>query len=33
MGMRDVTNMYARGQRDEGIYIRQIMNAHVTSVM
>ena len=38
MGMRDLPDMYARspraaGLRPEGIHIRQIMNAHVTSVM
>ena len=33
MDMRDLPNMYARSPRAEGIHIRQIMNAHVTSVM
>ena len=38
MGMRDLPDMYAQslrgtGLRDEGIHFRQIMNAHVTSVM
>jgi len=38
MGMRDLPDMYtqsprAAGLRAEGIHIRQIMNAHVTSNM
>ena len=33
MGMRDLPDMYAQGWRAKGIHIRQIMNAHVTSVM
>ena len=38
MGARDLPDMYARspraaGPRDEGIHIRQIMSAHVTSNM
>ena len=36
--MRDLPDMYAQnlravGPRDESIHIRQIMNAHVTSVV
>ena len=38
MGMRYLPNMYAQGPRaaglrDEGINVKQIMNAHITSVM
>ena len=38
MGMRDLPDMYAQGPKaadpkDEGIHIRQITNAHVTSVI
>ena len=38
MGMRDLPDMYAQipkavGPGAEGIYIRQIMNGHVTSIM
>ena len=38
MGMRDLPDMYARGLsaaglRAEGMHIRQIMRAHVTSNM
>ena len=38
MGARDLPDMYARspraaGPRDEGIHIRQITSAHVTSNM
>ena len=38
MGMRDLPDMYAQSPgaacpRDEGIHIRQIPNAHATSVM
>ena len=33
MDMRNLPDMYAQRQRDEGIHIRQIMNAHVTRVM
>ena len=38
MRMRDLPDKYARspratGMRAEGIHIRQIMNAHVTSIM
>ena len=38
MGIGDLSNMYAQslratGPRDEGIHMKQITNAHVTSVM
>ena len=33
MGARDLPDMYARSPRDEGIHIRQITSAHVTSNM
>ena len=38
IGMGDLPDMYARGPRaasprNKGIHIRQIMNAHVSSVM
>ena len=33
MAMRDLSDMYARGPRAEGIHIRQITNGHVTSIM
>ena len=33
MGMRDLPDMQARNPRAEGIHIRQLTNAHVTTVM
>ena len=33
MGIRHLPDMFAQGPRDEGIDIRQITNAHVTTVM
>ena len=33
MGMRDFPDMYAQSPRAEGIHIRQITRAHVTSNM
>ena len=33
MGTRDLPDMYAQSPRAEGIHIRQIMRAHVTSNM
>ena len=33
MGARDLPDMYARSPRAEGIHIRRITSAHVTSTM
>ena len=33
MAMRDLPDIHARCPKPEGMYIRQIMNGHVTSVM
>ena len=33
MGMRDLPDVYAQSPRAEGIHIRQITRAHVTSNM
>ena len=33
MGTSDLPDMYAQRPRAEGIYIRKIMNAHVTTNM